>query len=327
MAKKILFDTDIGWDCDDAGALALIHSLCNLEEAELLAATATYADEYVAGCIDAINRFYGRSVPVGICYARRTHFSEQAEGYCGYAKSICEQFENDYRSGHSPQDSVKLMRRVLADAEGKSITFIATGPLSCLAQLVASEADEISDLSGRELIAEKIERTVVMGGRFRETWPMPIAESGVGELLAEYNIKGDLEASKAVCDCWPGELIFSSYEIGNYCITLKDLKYDENHPNPIALAYRLFCQNRGRESWDPTAALYAIRPDAGYYYLHPFGKISVSDDGVTTWEESTEFRHSYLIPRLNYADIEKTIDSVVTSQLEKKSGKSSRIDA
>ena len=148
-----------------------------------------------------------------------------------------------------------------------------------------------------------------MGGRFKETWPMPIMENGVGELIAEYNIKGDLKASKTVCDLWPGELIFLSYEIGNYCITLKNLKYDETNPNPLALAYKLFGRTEGRESWDPTTALYAIRPDLGYYYLHPFGKISVSEDGITTWEKSDKFRHSYLIPRLNYKDIEKTIVS------------------
>ena len=75
-SKKIIFDTDIGWDCDDAGALALIHSLCNKGEAELLAVTATYYHRYVAGCIDAINRFYGRIVPVGVNYARRDTFVE-----------------------------------------------------------------------------------------------------------------------------------------------------------------------------------------------------------------------------------------------------------
>lgn len=313
MTKKVIFDTDIGWDCDDAGALALIHSLCNMGEAELLGCTATYADKYVAGCIDAINNFYGRRVPVGICYAKPSNFSEKKTGYCGYAKAICEKFDNNYRTNR-PEDSIKLIRKVLARAEDKSVTVIATGTLSCLAQLVLSGGDEISDLSGRELINKKIERTVVMGGRFKETWPMPIMENGVGELIAEYNIKGDLEASKTVCDLWPGELIFSSYEIGNYCITLKNLKYDETNPNPIALAYKLFGRPEGRESWDPTTALYAIRPDLGYYYLHPFGKISVSEDGITTWEKSEKFRHSYLIPRLNYKDIEKTIDSVIDFQ-------------
>ena len=55
---KIIFDTDIGGDCDDAGALALIHRLCDKGEAELLAVTHCYNGEYYAGCIDSINRFF-----------------------------------------------------------------------------------------------------------------------------------------------------------------------------------------------------------------------------------------------------------------------------
>ena len=66
---KIIFDTDIGWDCDDAGTLAMLHRLCDKGEAELLAVTHCFATPYVAGCIDAINRFYGREVPVGINYS------------------------------------------------------------------------------------------------------------------------------------------------------------------------------------------------------------------------------------------------------------------
>ena len=37
---KIIFDTDIGGDCDDAGTLAMLHRLCDKGEAELLAVTA-----------------------------------------------------------------------------------------------------------------------------------------------------------------------------------------------------------------------------------------------------------------------------------------------
>jgi hypothetical protein len=35
--------------------------------------------------------------------------------------------------------------------------------------------------------------------------------------------------------------------------------------------------------WDPTAALYAVRPDAGYFNLSPEGRVTVSDKGVTTF--------------------------------------------
>ncbi|MDD6284099.1 MAG: nucleoside hydrolase [Firmicutes bacterium] len=316
-AKKIIFDTDIGWDCDDAGALALIHSLCNKGEAELLAVTATYYHKYVAGCIDAINRFYGRIVPVGVNYARRDTFVEEdhpENTYVGYAKPICEEFANSYKDGKA-EDSIKLMRKTLANEADNSVTIVATGTQTCLAQLLKSEADDISELSGVELIKKKVERTVVMGGRFKNTWPMPIVERGVGELVAEYNIKGDIPSAKFVCDNWPGELVFSSYEIGNYCITLKNVKYDEKAPNPVAYAYKLFGFSKGRESWDLTAALHGIRPEHDYYYLHEFGKVNVSDEGVTTWEKSDNFRQSYLLPCKDYSFVVNDIESIIESEL------------
>ena len=65
---KIIFDTDLGGDCDDAGTLAMLHRLCDKGEAELLAVTHCYATPWNAGAIDAINRYYGREVPVGINY-------------------------------------------------------------------------------------------------------------------------------------------------------------------------------------------------------------------------------------------------------------------
>ena len=37
--NKIIFDTDIGGDCDDAGALAILHEAQNAGKAELLAVT------------------------------------------------------------------------------------------------------------------------------------------------------------------------------------------------------------------------------------------------------------------------------------------------
>ena len=314
--KKIILDTDIGWDCDDAGALALLNAFCAKGEAELLAVTANYADKYVAGCIDAINRYFGRSVPVGVRMSRPAyHADDESASYNGYAKAICQQFPNGYKDG-CKLDSVRLLRETLTAADDKSVTLVAIGNLGGIAELLESVGDDISPLSGAELIKAKLERTVIMGGRFKGTWPMIISESGTSEMEAEYNIKGDIRGAKVVCDNWPGELVFSSYEIGNYCITLRNMKYDEAAPNPVALAYKLFpWASAGRQSWDPTAALFAVRPDAGYYYLHPWGRVRVSDEGVTTWEESEKFRHSYLILCRDFGFIEKTIDSIIESEL------------
>jgi len=206
----IIFDTDIGGDCDDAGALAMTHRLCDMGEAELLAVTGCYESPYVAGCIDAINTYYNRKVPVGVNYGTDAYPDT-------YTSGICNEFPSDYpaekyNAGHKPEDAVRLIRRTLAAAEDKSISLVATGPLSTLGRLIKSGADDVSSLTGAELVEKKVLRTVIMGGRFSGTWPMPVM-LGDQASVWEYNIRADIPAAQTVCDMWPGELVFSSFEI------------------------------------------------------------------------------------------------------------------
>ena len=247
--KKIIFDTDIGGDCDDAGAMALLHRLCDLGEAELLATTHCFATPYVAGCMDAINTYYGRQVPVGINYAVTKSTDEGR-----YARALCECFSNRYpaevfgRANTAP-DSVEVIRRALAEAEDGSITLVVTGDMGTIARLVMSEGDCISPLSGKELVARKIERTVVMGGRFFESWPMVIyADNKAGSKIVdwEWNIHGAIKDAQTVCREWQGELVFSSYEIGSYILTM--VGYNEKAPtdDPVRLAYDLRVGAKGR---------------------------------------------------------------------------------
>ena len=310
---RILFDTDIGGDCDDAGALAMTHRLCDMGEAELLAVTGCYESPYVAGCIDAINTYYNRKVPVGVNYGTPTYPDT-------YTSGICNEFPSDYPaenydSGNKPEDAVRLIRRTLAAAEDMSVTLVATGPFSTLARLVKSGADDVSPLIGAELIAKKVLRTVVMGGRFLGTWPMPVM-TGDPNYEGEYNIRADIPAAKTVCDMWPCELIFSSFEIGMWTVTMREYTQKAPKADPVRRAYEIFeaipgNNEKGRQSWDHTAMLHAVRPDAGYYHLHPYGRISVTDEGVTEWHADDTARHTYLIPRADYGEIERVIDSLV----------------
>ena len=311
--KKIIFDTDIGGDCDDAGALALLHRLCDLGEAELLATTHCFATPYVAGCMDAINTYYGRQVPVGVNYAVTKSTDEGR-----YARALCEQCPNRYPTSSfgtplAAPDSVDLIRSILADAEDKSITLVVTGDMGTMARLVLSQGDTISPMSGKELIARKIERTVVMGGRFFESWPMVIyADNKIGAKIVdwEWNIHGAIKDAQTVCQEWQGELIFSSYEIGSYILTM--VGYNEKAPtdDPVRLAYELRVGNRGRCSWDHTAVLDAVRPNT-YWNYHEFGKISVDDEGITHWKKDITGKHSYLLPKVDYDEVRRVIDELV----------------
>jgi len=46
-------------DCDDAGTLAMLHTLQDLGECNILAITTSWGGEVVPGAIDAINTYYG----------------------------------------------------------------------------------------------------------------------------------------------------------------------------------------------------------------------------------------------------------------------------
>jgi len=65
---RLILDTDMSGDCDDAGALALLHALADLGEVELLATVTNRKDRTnaSAAAVDAINTYFGRpDLPIG----------------------------------------------------------------------------------------------------------------------------------------------------------------------------------------------------------------------------------------------------------------------
>ena len=312
---KIIFDTDIGGDCDDAGALALLHRLCDKGEAELLAVTHCFNSPYYAGCIDAINTFYGRRVPVGINY--EFNVGNNPRGV--YAAELCEKCKNGYppsshQTADGPEDTLGLLRKTLAEAEDGSVTLVVVGTLHSMARLITSEADDISDLSGKELVKKKINRTIVMGGRFFESWPMVLYESGDPThhvMTWEYNIRNSrYDNAKTVFDNWVGELVLTSYEIGSFIVTLTGYSKRAREGDPVALAYLVHNRDAGRCSWDLTAVLEAVRPGV-YWNTHEFGKISVDENMVTHWSEDENYKHSYLLPKADYEKVRRVIDDLL----------------
>ncbi len=67
---RILFDTDMGSDCDDAGALAILHVYADRGLAEILGCIYSSGQvPYGAGVVQAINIYYGRpKIPIGAAH-------------------------------------------------------------------------------------------------------------------------------------------------------------------------------------------------------------------------------------------------------------------
>lgn len=307
---KIIFDTDIGGDCDDTGALAMVHRLAEKGLCELLCVTVSTSNPYSAGCADAINRWYNRVVPIGQTDKVIPGDDEKFFEVC-YGKHICENFENDYYgTGKKPENAVKLLRKTLATSNEK-VNFIVIGSLVNVAGLLLSKPDEISSLSGEELIKQKVECFSVMGGHFpkngdEEVW------FGTEQMLAECNIKVDISSAKIFFEKCPVNCVVSQFFIGWKMLT-GNVLIERERKNPVAESY--FVHSHGnRSSWDLTSAYYAILGTGDIFTLGLAGDIAVDDKGVTTFTERKNGKFRLLeCPSINAAA--KRIDEIITGRI------------
>ncbi len=150
--------------------------------------------------------------------------------------------------------------------------------------------------------------------------PVTLANGYVVE--CEWNIRGDIAAAQTACEKWPSELIFCSYEIGLPIITCGEMQANAPALHPVRLAYALWhekCREPGlgRESWDAATMLYGIRPDAGYWGLHPYGKISVDARGKTTWQALAGGKHAFLTEKKPPRQIGAEIDAIIDRDLKR----------
>ncbi len=198
----------------------------------------------------------------------------------------------------------------MENAPDHSVTLVIIGSLATAKALLISPPDSISLLSGKDLIQRKLDRTILMGGRFFETWPQDIWLDDTFRVTWEWNIKADIPAAQFVCRNWPGKLIFASYEIGYPCITLKDFCQKAESTHPVRCAYELHGSTCGRSSWDLTAVLEAVRPQQ-YFSLHPWGQVQVDEEGITTWHPTPNGQHTYLVPNCDSKTLGDMIDGLI----------------
>jgi pyrimidine-specific ribonucleoside hydrolase len=63
----VIFDSDMGPDYDDVGAIAILHNLADKGEAKILATMASTNYEGVAGVLNVFNTYFSKpNIPVGV---------------------------------------------------------------------------------------------------------------------------------------------------------------------------------------------------------------------------------------------------------------------
>src|SRR5216684_4172693 len=127
---RLIFDTDMGNDVDDAVALAMIHALESRGEAKLLAVTVTKDNRWAAPFIDAMDTFYGRGdVPIGVVRNGKTPEDsnmirlpaerKRPDGEFVYPRHLVD--------GREAPEAVALLRRVLAKEKDGAVVIVQVG--------------------------------------------------------------------------------------------------------------------------------------------------------------------------------------------------------
>lgn len=285
---KLIFDTDIGNDCDDAMALAVIHALQNRGAAELLAVTLTNPDPLAGKLIDAINTFYGRpDIPIGI-----NPSSPQVLKVSRFLP-VAQRHPHDFDPARA-EPALSLLRKTLAAADDTSVVMVQVGFFTNLAALLDSPPDTFSPLPGVELIRKKVRELHLMAGSF--------ALTRNSNYFLEFNVKYDIPAAQKVARDWPTPTVWSGAEIGDAVlfpavVVDRDFGYVDRHP--IYESYQLFrATPHERPCFDLTSVLQAVWPDRGYFTLSVPGKIEVLDDSFTRFRpeaQSKSKRDRFLI--------------------------------
>ena len=103
----IILDTDMGGDCDDVGALYLLHGAVERGEARLLATIGCISSDAIAPALDAINTRFGRpAIAVGTL---------KEPGFLAgphYTAEIARRLPHKFASGKDYPDAVALYRQV-----------------------------------------------------------------------------------------------------------------------------------------------------------------------------------------------------------------------
>ncbi len=297
---SVIFDTDIGPDYDDVGAITLLHALADSGECRILATMASNRYSRIASVLDVYNTYFNRpTIPIGVVGKNGANMA------CGqkWDSVITLRYPHDIKNNGQAEDATSLYRKILAQEPDNSVTIITVGFLTNMANLIESKPDQYSKLNGVELIRKKVKLLVSMAGAFPKG--------------REYNVHVHAAASKIVAEKFPAPIIFSGVEIGFRLFTGIPLINSEIKGSPVKDAFSISIpmnpdDRNGRPSWDQTAVLIAVRGYQNYFNLEQ-GRMSVNADGSNGWDYDGK-GHSFVTGKMEDNKLEDLINHLMMHQ-------------
>lgn len=279
--RNFILGTDWWTDCDDAVALRLLAKAHKSGKICLKGIGINACMKYSVQSVDAFLHFDGvDDIPIGI--------DVNAADFGGnppYQKHLAD-LGSKYGSNAEAEDAVRLYRRILAESSDP-VEIIEIGYFQVIADVIESEADDISPKTGLELIKEKVKKIWAMAGKWDDN---PGRENN---FIRNARSRA---AANVFCRKCPVPVTFLGFEAGETVITGGSLNKDD-------VLYRVLCDHgspNGRSSWDPMLVLLALTGDesaAGYDVVRGTAHVD-AQSGENTFLPDNSGRHAYVVKRM-----------------------------
>jgi inosine-uridine nucleoside N-ribohydrolase len=288
---KVIFDTDMETDCDDGGAMAILHSLADLGECQIIACGTSVLTLDALAAVDVINRYRGRpDIPLGQVKGQGVRQTSK------FSRQIAAEFPHHVKSASEIPDAAHLYRDVLAKQPDHSVTLITVGYLTNLKNLLALPATD-QHASGIDIVRAKVSKYVCMGGNFIGYPPKDDLA------LGNVNFCRDADSAFDVLNQWPTEIVFAGREV---CSVPSGVRIGESlrhtpADNPVRRVYELYSggQAGNRHVADLAAVYYAIRGITDCWDLSAPGKMQLQKDIQFEWSFTSQGKQRYLLKKPN----------------------------
>lgn len=304
---KMILDADFGSSTDDLFALMMLNHYIDEGRVDLQGIVVDREGDDNAGVVDIFNTYYGHpDIPVGLEHngIKNPHCFIPYNGICNMKDSSGKPLFKRSFDSNQCLEGYKLYRKLLSKAEDNSITIVAIGFVTTLAQLFDSKADEYSNLTGLELFEKKVKAVYMQAGRFEDT-----------DSLSGYNLRAASKQADAFFKKLPKkvDIIMSPSNIGdgmNYQpeYVMEDLRDVEL--NPIKTVYSYYKCDTGQRMWDTNCLVNAVMGDC-QYKLSPRGWTTFVDKGeesLLLFKADPNGNARYQLPGDSYFNTEKLMD-------------------
>lgn len=278
---RVIFDSDMSSDWDDAGDIGVLHGFATLGEIEIIGMMASSQNGATPLCMDAINTWYGHpDIPIG----RRP----DVQGNGGYPAQIATEYP------HGPETTAtdfplatSLYRQLLAGSPDRSVVIVTAGYVNNVQALLQSGPDEYSALSGVDLVRQKVKLFACVGGQY------PSGD--------EFNFRVEPAAASYVVNNYPSAVTYTGFELGNQIRTAGRLP-DAEADSPIRRIYVDIEDNYPYPSWTQIGMYQAFRSGDGLFGVFDTGRNNADSSAHNYWTEtpdpSGDDNQAYLLERV-----------------------------